>query len=119
MRSDEVLNELKTVLTPVAPVGLWKVPSQKPPMFVLDVVNGGTVKGTLAAPDKTVTVQVTATGRTAEQAAWLMDKGMKAILEARLRTGWAATFTSWDIPLDPQIEGFYSFVGQIKVRGEV
>ena len=119
MRSNSVLEELKTLLGDVAPVGLWTVPAQRPPMIVLDLVGGGMADASLAAPDKTVTVQVTATGKTPQQAAWLMDKVMEKLATRRLETGWRTQFTAWGIPLTPQIDGFYSYVGQVKIWGEV
>lgn len=119
MRSNSVLEEIKTLLGDIAPVGLWTVPAQRPPMIVLDIVGGGVAAATMKAPDKTITVQVTGTGKTPQQAAWLMDKAMAKILAYRIKTGWRTQFTTWGIPLTPQIDGFYSYVGQVKIWGEV
>lgn len=119
MRSNSVLDELKILLESIAPVGVWTVPAQRPPMIVLDLVGGGIADATLKAPDKTITVQVTGTGKTPQQAAWLMDKAMARILAHRIKTGWRTQFTTWGIPLTPQIDGFYSYVGQVKIWGEV
>lgn len=119
MRSNSVLEEIKTLLETIAPVGLWTVPTQKPPMIVLDIVGGGVAAASLKNPDKTITVQVTATGKTPQQAAWLMDKTMEKLMAARLKAGWRIQFTTWGVPLTPQIDGFYSYVGQVKIWGEV
>lgn len=119
MLSGEVMNELEKILSTIAPTGKWKVPTQTPPLFVLDTVSGGTVDTDLESADQYVTVQVTATGKTAEQAQWLIDKALKEILASRLKTGWQIVIETWNIPVDPQIEGFYSFIGQIRIRGEV
>lgn len=46
-----------------------------------------------------------------------MDKAMARILAHRIKTGWRTQFTTWGIPLTPQIDGFYSYVGQVKIWG--
>lgn len=63
MRSNSVLDELKILLESIAPVGVWTVPAQRPPMIVLDLVGGGIADATLKAPDKTITVQVLGRGK--------------------------------------------------------
>lgn len=116
--SSDLLDQIAGVLASVAPAGVDGLPADTPPVFVVEnlSISGGFAD--LSSGGKTNLIQITATGETPEQGLWMMDQALPLV--EKTGAGWGLEILEWAVRIDPpEPDGVTSYVGRIRIWGEV